>query len=50
MPTPSSLMKVMDDRENMPITMTSSSAALVMTPPVRCRPLAIAAVLSPVMS
>src|ERR1035438_2297317 len=44
MPTPSILMKVMLDRENRPITMISSSAALVMTPPVRCSPLAIAVV------
>ena len=38
------------ETENAPITMTRSSAALVITPLVRCRPLAIAAVLSPVMS
>ena len=50
MPTPSILMKVMLEAENRPITMTSSSAALVITPPVRCRPAAIARVLSPVMS
>src|ERR1035441_5035142 len=50
MPTPIILMNVMLDRENAPITITSSSAALVMTPPVRCRPLAMEAVLSPVMS
>jgi hypothetical protein len=49
-PTPSSLMKVMPERENMPITMISSRAALVMTPPVRCRPPAMAAVLSPVVA
>ncbi len=50
MPTPISLMNVMPDAENAPTTMTSSSAALVITPPVRCRPLATAAVLSPVTS
>jgi hypothetical protein len=50
MPTPISLMNVMPEAENAPMTMTSSSAALVITPPVRCRPLATAAVLSPVTS
>ena len=50
MPTPISLMNVIPEVENAPITMTSSSAALVITPPVRCRPLATAAVLSPVTS
>ena len=50
MPTPSSLMNVMPDAENAPTTITSSSARLVMMPPVRCRPFATAAVLSPVTS
>ena len=50
MPTPISLMNVMPDAENAPITITSSSAALVITPPVRCSPPATAAVLSPVTS
>ncbi len=50
MPTPISLMNVMPEAENAPTTMTSSRAALVITPPVRWRPLATAAVLSPVWS
>ena len=43
-------MNVMPDSENAPITTSSSSAALVMMPPVRCSPVATAAVLSPVRS
>src|SRR5215469_1807649 len=50
MPTPSNLMKVIPDAENAPITMTRSSAALVIMLPVRCSPLATASVLSPVTS
>ena len=50
MPTPIILMNVIPDSENAPMTTTSSSAALVMMPPVRCRPAATAAVLSPVRS
>ena len=50
MPTPSSLMNVIPDAENAPTTMTSISARLVISRPVRCSPLAIAAVLSPVTS
>ena len=48
--TPIILMNVMPDSENAPITTSISSAALVMMPPVRCRPVATAAVLSPVRS
>ena len=43
-------MNVIPEAENKPTTMTSRNARLVMTPPVRCRPLATAAVLSPVWS
>ena len=50
MPTPSSLMNVMPDAENEPTTMISSPARLVITPPVRWRPAASEAVLSPVWS
>ncbi len=50
MPTPISLMNVMPEAENAPITITSSSAALVITPPVRCRPLATDSALLPVTS
>jgi len=50
MPTPISLMNVMPDAENAPTTITRSSARLVMIPPVRCSPPAIAAWLSPVTS
>ena len=50
MPTPISLMNVIPDAENAPTTITSSSARLVISPPVRCRPPATAAVLSPVTS
>ena len=50
MPTPISLMNVIPDAENAPTTMTSKNARLVMRPPVRCSPLATAAVLSPVTS
>jgi hypothetical protein len=50
MPTPSSLMKLIPEAENRPTTMMSSSARLVMSPPVRCRPAATATVLSPVSS
>jgi hypothetical protein len=50
MPTPSSLRNVMLAAENSPTTMISSNARLVIMPPVRCRPLATAAVLSPVSS
>ncbi len=50
MPTPSSLMNVMPDAENAPTTMTSISARLVIRPPVRCSPLAMAPALSPVTS
>src|SRR6185437_16735018 len=50
MPTPISLMNVMPEAENAPTTMISSRARLVIRPPVRCRPLATAAVLSPVWS
>ena len=49
-PTPISLMNMIPDAENAPITMISSSARLVISPPVRCSPLATAAVLSPVRS
>ena len=45
MPTPISLMNVMPEAENAPTTMISSRARLVIRPPpVRCRPLATAAV------
>ena len=40
-----SLMNVIPDSENAPITTISSSAALVMMPPVRCSPVAPEAVL-----
>jgi hypothetical protein len=50
MDTPISLMIVMLEAENAPTTMISSRAALVITPPVRCSPLAIAARWSPVAS
>jgi hypothetical protein len=46
--TPISLMNVMPDSENAPMTTTSSSAAVVIMAPVRCSPAATAAVLSPV--
>ncbi len=50
MPTPSSLMVVTPEMENVPTTMISNSAALVITPPGRCTPPATAAVLSSVTS
>ena len=50
MPTPIILMNTMPDVAKAPITTTSSSAALVMIRPVRCSPVATAAVLSPVRS
>jgi hypothetical protein len=40
----------MPEAENVPTTMISSRTRLVITPPVRCRPLATEAVLSPVWS
>ncbi len=49
-PTPVILMNVIPEVENAPMTTISSSAALVITPPVRCRPSATAVVLSPVTS
>jgi len=49
-PTPISLMNVMPEAVKAPTTITSNSAALVITPPVRCSPPATAALLSPVTS
>jgi hypothetical protein len=39
-PAPSSLMNVTPEAENAPTTMTSSRARLVISPPVRCSPMA----------
>jgi hypothetical protein len=49
-PTPIIFTNTMPEVANAPTTTTSSRAALVMMPPVRCRPSATARVLSPVRS
>ena len=50
MPTPIILMNTIPEVAKAPMTTASSRAALVMIRPVRCRPIATAAVLSPVRS
>ena len=50
MPRPIIFMKMIPERPNAPITMASSSAALVMIRPVFCTPVATAWSLSPVRS
>ncbi len=43
-------MNVIPDAENAPTTMISNSARLVISPPVRCSPLATARAFLPVLS